>query len=198
MDHYLSSDNWGYTPTKEAKAKCIESQRFYLYTIAAWMPHHAEAFNDIISLMERNAKTNKYTGWKALAREWARFINACCTPPNVEDKMSHLDYGKERLRWIDNMTLAESAIHHRAIQICAVMMDGASYDEALEDWAWMWKNHPDDNRDWHGDYEFRRPDLLVNMASPSEQYQFNDYYFTTCNTSVEQFKLMPRIQGKGN
>ena len=80
----LPIHNWNYSPQKEAKKNSIDSQRYYLFTLSQYMPHLAPLFGLVIDKLEQNAANNRFKGWKAMAHEWALFINACCTPEDSE------------------------------------------------------------------------------------------------------------------
>ena len=191
MSYLLKPQNWNYGPTEEAKRNSIDSQRYYMYNLAIYAPRLAPLFNVIIEKIESNAADNIYKGWKAIAHEWANFINACCTAPSW-DNADTMPYAQERDNWIGQMTLQDFAIHHRALMISSVMMDGADFEEALIDWEWMWQEHPEDNKIMDGGYVFQKPNNLRHRGK-SVDIKIDDNLFRGCETTVAEFKAVPVI-----
>ena len=189
MSYLIKPQNWNYSPTSQAKDNSVNSQRYYMYILAIHIPKLAPLFNIIIDKIESNADKNEFKGWKSIAHEWANFINACCTAPSW-DNADTMPYAQERDNWISQMTLQDFAIHHRALMISSVMMDGANFEEALNDWEWMWQEHPQDNKIMDGGYVFQQPNNLRHRGK-SIDIKIDDNLFRGCETTVAEFKAVP-------
>ena len=177
----LPIHNWNYSPQKEAKKNSTDSQRYYLFTLAQYMPHLTPLFGLVIDKLEQNAAHNRFKGWKAMAHEWALFINACCTP---EDSDCH-SYQKEREAWIGAMNMWEFAIHHRALMLSSLMMDGADFDSARKDWTWLWSKHPEVNRFFDFGISYTKPELLCDEEEGA-YLSIDDQLFVDCADSLSQ------------
>ena len=182
----LPIHNWNYSPQKEAKENSTNSQRYYLFTLMQYMPHLAPMFGLVLNKLEQNAANNRFKGWKSMAHEWSLFINACCTP---EDFDCH-SYQKEREAWIGAMTVWDFAIHHRALMFSSLMMDGVNFDTACKDWAWLWENHPEENRFFEFGINYKQPNLLFDEEKESH-LSIDDQQFVDCNSSLSQ--LLPGL-----
>ena len=167
----LRTRDWNYQPERKALWRAVQSQQYFLWIYAEYMPEHhhiVEAFCEKID--ECAIRRQKYTGWKALAHEWVRFVNALREPTN--NKLRYYELVKYLLEIMDAKAYS---LHHRTLIISSTMLENCSFQESCREWERIWKRFPavriltaDEN------VEFIAPDVL---SVSEETITIDDEYF---------------------
>ena len=177
----LTSKYWNIKPENESAFYTFQSQRYFLSMITEHVPEARRAFMTAIRVMELIPSKSKFTGWKALANEWAHFLNAMIYH---DDK--RFFYHMEANAIIKNTEAQNFGVLHRALNIAANQMDHMSFREALELWKTLCKEQPKDFRYFiteYGEWEWDTPNQLVDSEDGTLVAEVDDSYWLSMESN---------------
>jgi hypothetical protein len=171
----LQPKYWNIEPERDAAFYTFQSQRYFQSCMRDHCPEVYDYFQTIVAILETEAEDSKYTGWKALADTWCKFLNAL-----VFHDEERFHYHLEANEFISSLEPCNFGAYHRALNIAAFQMDHSTFKESLDVWKTLRKEQSEDFKYFCtpiGDWEWATTTKLVDSHTRETIAVVDDSYW---------------------